>query len=267
MAARRTRTELTCQQCGKKFYPKGGSLKQKNCSRECSNKSLVGRTSKKKGVEYPHLRRARIGTCIVCGKEFRATKDFNGAKVTRVQKYCNKECWENRGHRENKTFVCIACKKVFVGNPYDNRKYCSRECGVLDMVGEKAASYKDGKSLLRDRARHSHELVLWRESVFERDGYKCTKCGDGGTIQAHHIEHWATTKSLRFEISNGTTLCIKCHGKEHNRDFSKRVPKTCSVCGTDIKNKTNTGLCHSCAAKKNWALRKGKKATRPDREE
>jgi len=29
-----------------------------------------------KGKKYPHLQRARIGKCLICGKEYRAIHDF-----------------------------------------------------------------------------------------------------------------------------------------------------------------------------------------------
>lgn len=39
-------------------------------------------------------------------------------------------------------------------------------------------------------------------------------------LQVHHIRKWSTASSLRYEISNGITLCYNCHksicGKEHH---------------------------------------------------
>jgi len=43
----------------------------------------------RKGSINPHLYRARIAKCPVCGKEFRAVKDFKEKK----QIYCSAECY------------------------------------------------------------------------------------------------------------------------------------------------------------------------------
>lgn len=52
----------------------------------------------------------------------------------------------------------------------------------------------------------------WRKSVFERDNYTCQKCFLKGIyIEAHHIKSWAKYPELRYEISNGLTLCRECH--------------------------------------------------------
>lgn len=52
----------------------------------------------------------------------------------------------------------------------------------------------------------------WRKAVFSRDKYKCRKCGVRRKLQAHHIQTWANTPQLRYVLSNGITLCKKCHG-------------------------------------------------------
>ncbi len=44
----------------------------------------------KKGSINPHLYKARVGNCLFCNKEYRATKDFKERK----QKYCSLECKE-----------------------------------------------------------------------------------------------------------------------------------------------------------------------------
>jgi len=84
----KTKTQLVCEQCNKKFYPISGSLKQRFCSKKCG---YAGReTGGKKGKHYPHLQRAEVRKCLVCGKEFRAVKDFGKRK----QKYCSHKCYE-----------------------------------------------------------------------------------------------------------------------------------------------------------------------------
>jgi len=61
----------------------------------------------------------------------------------------------------------------------------------------------------------------WRKDVFERDNYTCRKCNDnkGGNLEAHHKitfkECLEKNNGLEFNVDNGTTLCKKCHRKEH----------------------------------------------------
>ena len=68
------------------------------------------------------------------------------------------------------------------------------------------------------RIRNSHEYQEWRACVFERDHYTCQNCGQiGGTINAHHIKSFKDYPELRLEVSNGITLCLKCHKMAHGK--------------------------------------------------
>ena len=60
---------------------------------------------------------------------------------------------------------------------------------------------------------------IWIRSVKERDGNKCMICGKTENIHAHHIKPWKTNPELRYELSNGISLCSSCHTKEERRLF------------------------------------------------
>jgi 5-methylcytosine-specific restriction endonuclease McrA len=87
----------------------------------------------------------------------------------------------------------------------------------LGIKGNKNPNWKGGKCTEALLIRSSQEYANWRLKVFERDGFKCVACGDnrGGNLQAHHILSFAKYPELRLEVSNGTTVCDKCHNKLH----------------------------------------------------
>lgn len=64
-------------------------------------------------------------------------------------------------------------------------------------------------------ARKSTLAMTWKISVYKRDKFTCQQCGSKEHIQAHHIQSWKDNPRLRFDISNGVTLCTECHAKEH----------------------------------------------------
>jgi hypothetical protein len=52
----------------------------------------------------------------------------------------------------------------------------------------------------------------WRKRIFQRDK-KCMMpgCNSKKRLQAHHIKRWANASAMRYELSNGITLCAECH--------------------------------------------------------
>lgn len=66
---------------------------------------------------------------------------------------------------------------------------------------------------------NSTRYKKWRAHVFKRDKYTCRLCDSHGTLNAHHILRKADRPDIAFELSNGITLCEKCHhivtNKEH----------------------------------------------------
>lgn len=72
--------------------------------------------------------------------------------------------------------------------------------------------------LMRKRNQRKHRV--WSKAVRNRDGNECRHCGKPNhRLHAHHIISLreCINSSLEFEISNGITLCPKCHKQEHKR--------------------------------------------------
>lgn len=53
----------------------------------------------------------------------------------------------------------------------------------------------------------------WRNKVLERDGHKCVWCGSTQDLEADHIKPKSLYPKLRYDVSNGRTLCWSCHIK------------------------------------------------------
>lgn len=92
--------------------------------------------------------------------------------------------------------------------------YC-KKCYAKHLGGVKHHNWKGGISSINSLIRGSSRMKSWRISVFKRDGFTCQECGydKGKILEAHHVKSFASYPELRFEISNGLTLCKPCHMK------------------------------------------------------
>lgn len=73
--------------------------------------------------------------------------------------------------------------------------------------------WKGGITRVNEKIRRSRKYREWRTAVFTRDNYTCVWCGFKGYVHADHIKPFAYFPELRFEITNGRTLCVPCHKK------------------------------------------------------
>ena len=67
--------------------------------------------------------------------------------------------------------------------------------------------------------RNTRDYRLWRAKVIRRDK-RCVICDSLRYRQAHHLEDGSHNPDLRFVVSNGITLCRKCHTVFHT-DYKK----------------------------------------------
>ena len=87
------------------------------------------------------------------------------------------------------------------------------------IIGERHWNWQGGKTRAAIRARNNAQYREWRIAVFERDNYTCQECGarngNGKKIilNADHKKPFAYFPELRYEVSNGQTLCLDCHRK------------------------------------------------------
>lgn len=112
--------------------------------------------------------------------------------------------------------VRCSCNKLFTTTVnefvYDSKRQCN-ECGIMMKSGDKSTLWKGGITSEYERIRKSKQYIHWKNNVFSRDNYTCQCCGGilNGSLNAHHINNFSDHEDLRFNISNGITLCNFCH--------------------------------------------------------
>lgn len=123
------------------------------------------------------------------------------------------------GYHERFIVVCGKCgeRRETTFASYLNHRD-GRCCAFKHLTGENSPHYKDISLEDRERQRNYPEYREWVASVYRRDDYTCRKCGErGGKLQAHHIKGYAEHIELRTVLSNGATLCNKCHSEFHSK--------------------------------------------------
>lgn len=82
----------------------------------------------------------------------------------------------------------------------------------MNKLGENNPNWKGGTTAEAQNIRGSARYRNWRTAVFLRDNYTCQDCGARGCeLNADHIKPFSQFPELRFEVSNGRTLCVPCH--------------------------------------------------------
>jgi hypothetical protein len=158
------------------------------CSYQCSNtlnKLIENRKDKNK--------KNRIKKCEGCGKEMDWSVGYRKKAISEFikMKFCTKKCADKNGLR-------------YIGKDHPNfRKFSRRK------LPQKKRS------------------VWFRREVLKRDKNVCQKClkkeRKNRPVVAHHIKTVKDYPELRFEISNGLTICVPCHAIIHNYKKKKKT--------------------------------------------
>lgn len=82
------------------------------------------------------------------------------------------------------------------------------------FIGPNNPNWRGGIQL-KHPERNRYRAKMWVKAVKDRDGWKCVECDATDRLHAHHIKGWTNHAELRFEISNGMTLCHECHVLAH----------------------------------------------------
>lgn len=107
----------------------------------------------------------------------------------------------------------------------------------LIKVGKESNNWKGGRTEIQKSIRKMLEYSNWRLEVYRRDNFTCQKCFQQNTyLHCHHIKSFAEIleendiKTIEdaikcdelWFISNGISLCVKCHYKLHKLNFTLR---------------------------------------------
>jgi len=244
-------TSRICETCKVVFIVKNRSP-GRFCSHPCYAKSLIKQPVPK--------------SCKQCQKLYFPDKND---PFKWKNKFCSRTCHKN--HREEHIKIereCLNCGKKFRVFPSKlkegNGRYCSISCGLSknrlgvsrpDQRGENSTHWQGGTSRTNrqtDMARADYRE--WRRQVYERDNHTCTRCNKRGSrLNAHHILDYHHYPDLRYEVSNGTTLCVKCHKTVHvelheTQQYDKCA---CTRCGTTYRPRkqpslTRPNFCPDC---------------------
>ncbi len=88
--------------------------------------------------------------------------------------------------------------------------------------GIKCYLWRGGITTKNKEIRDNVEYRLWREAIFARDNWTCTRTKiKGGILVAHHIQNFSQFPELRFAIDNGITLSKESH-KEFHKIYGKQ---------------------------------------------
>lgn len=77
--------------------------------------------------------------------------------------------------------------------------------------GQKNPNWKGGIYVTNNAIRRSPQYKRWQKEIYSRDSFTCQICGSvGKKLRANHIKKFSDFPELRFEVTNGITICESC---------------------------------------------------------
>ena len=165
--------------------------------------------------------------CATCGKSIYRRLS---ARLAATENYCSQTCANTGKTIEFEQKVCPQCRCSFArtknqtAQNFRRQIFCSFQCSAKanpppTFEGENHPNWKGEAARRRNRRGPTNS---WRNAVLSRDKATCQHCGTkNGTLVVHHIKPFETFPELRFEVSNGLTLCQPCHFKVHGYSLNR----------------------------------------------
>lgn len=182
---------VRCIRCGKIVKSFLYRKEHKYCSRKCHHENVKGISfinngsfiKGRKPWNYIGIKKK----CLVCGVEF----SVQGVHRKKTGKFCSYKC-----HGKSKK----------------NHSPPNKGKLQLSIRGINNPNWKGGVTKKNDLIRKSLKYKKWAKTVKEKDNYICQRCSiKGGYLHSDHIKPFSLYPKLRFKLSNGRTLCKKCH--------------------------------------------------------
>jgi len=162
----------------------------------------------KKGKKLPKMSKALLGYIVT-----KKTRD-KISNSTRGNKH-----WNWGKHLSQKTRIKISLA-------HKGMKHSFKTIVKLRALkGSLNSRWKGGITKEDDRLRRQWKSRDWSKKVKLRDNFICQKCMKqfgNNQLVSHHLKSWKDYPKLRFEISNGITLCKLCHLKLHSKNEYSR---------------------------------------------
>ncbi len=81
-------------------------------------------------------------------------------------------------------------------------------------------TYRRFGSFRNGRNYEDPAYASFRKEVRKRDGNKCLfpGCSSKSKLEVHHIKKWASHPSMRYDVTNGITLCRACHKRTQGNE-------------------------------------------------
>ena len=123
--------------------------------------------------------------------------------------------------RKGKIINCLICNKEMYVSPSSLgslrvKKYCSINCRTVAFSGINNPNYTGYSDKYKFKHLNLKIYKEWRKEIFKRDNYTCQMCNSRGVfLHSHHIKSYTYFPNLRYEVSNGITLCVNCHRSLH----------------------------------------------------
>lgn len=176
--------------------------------------------NKERLLHFCGVTRQNSTACSACSRSDRLLQESIGKRFGRLTVVLFVE------YVNNKPLVLCNCDcgNTTVVRLAEIKSGNTKSCGCLqkELLSSKVgplnprynSSITDEQREIYVKQRRNSEAIRFRKAVKDRDG-ACVICDSTKELVVHHLENFKNNKLLRYEVSNGVTLCRACHVEFH----------------------------------------------------